>query len=29
MGTTEERELLAAKFEHHADEEGKILAEYR
>jgi hypothetical protein len=24
-----ERESLAAKFEHHADEEGKILAEYR
>jgi hypothetical protein len=24
-----ERESLAAKFEHHADDEGKILAEYR
>jgi hypothetical protein len=29
MGAKEERELLAATFEHHADEEGKILAEYR
>ena len=29
METKEERELLAAKFEHHADEEGKILAQYR
>jgi ferritin-like metal-binding protein YciE len=29
MGTQEERARLAAKFEYHADEEGKILAEYR
>jgi hypothetical protein len=29
MATENEREALAAKFEHHADEEGKILAQYR
>jgi hypothetical protein len=29
MGSKEEREKLAAKFERHADEEGKILAQYR
>ena len=29
MATKEERELLAATFDHHANEEGKILAQYR
>jgi ferritin-like metal-binding protein YciE len=29
MGSKEERQALAAKFERHADEEGKILAQYR
>ena len=29
MSSDTERESLAAKFERHADEEGKILAEYR
>ena len=29
MNGVSERELLAAKFDDHAEEEGKILAEYR
>ncbi len=29
MSTTDERDSLAAKFEHHAEEEGKLLADYR
>lgn len=29
MGITTERESLAVQFERHADEEGKILTEYR
>jgi hypothetical protein len=29
MERKQERELLAAKFDRHAEEEGKILAEYR
>ncbi len=29
MESKKERDFLAAKFEHHAEEEGKVLGEYR